>query len=123
MIWTQALLSFVIWIAAGFILQRKFARIGCALEQLSSTARRTVGVVGFLGSLVLLIGGLYGIQVLGGIQKGQLTLLGWIAATALGVVFVTCQSLTAGAMIIQVQLGEPGPRVQASDIQNGNEHE
>lgn len=123
MIWTQALLSFVVWIATGFILQRNSAKIGCALEHLSSTARRTVGVVGFLGSLALLIGGLYGIQALGGILKGQLTPIGWIAATVLGVVFVTCQSLTAGAMIIQVQLGEPGTRVQASDIQNGKEHE
>jgi hypothetical protein len=102
-IWLQASISFLIWLAYGLFLRRRSEGLRVQLSHMSRQKRVLLGSVGIIGSALVLLAGLYGLASLGGIQHDSMTLWAWPAATLLGVFFVHMQVLGAAAMITLVQ--------------------
>lgn len=99
MIWLQAGLCFLIWIAYGFRLRGLAPQLRERMRTASSGRRVAIGSAGLLLGLALLLAGLYGLAAAGAVAGGTLTWWGWIGCAAIGLVFIHMQVLGAAAMI------------------------
>lgn len=118
MIWAQSLAAFALWIAYGLQLRRGGERLRAKLRAMSRGRRVAWGVLGFLGSALMLLGGLFAIQAAGGLQNGLLTGWAWALVAMLGCAFVHLQVVAAGAMISLVEQSEPPTPREPSETGN-----
>ncbi len=109
MLMAQGLACFVLWIAYGFWMRQRAASMAQRLSLASKSLRITLGSLGFFVSAGLLIGGLYGIQALGGIRGGSLTGWAWAAVAVLGLGFIHLQTLCALALVTNIRRDNVGP--------------
>jgi hypothetical protein len=121
MIWLQAGICFLLWVAYGVWLRRYSERIRLTMHGRSRTVRTLIGSVGLLGGLAILAFGLYAVYSLGGVQDGVLTMLGLLAVGLIGLVFVHVQVLGAAAMITLV-LDEETSRSSKASISSEIKH-
>lgn len=113
MIWLQAGVSFMAWIAYGAWLQRRQQVLRQRMVASSRRKRVLLGSAGLIGGAVLLLAGLAVIGSLGGVFKGSLTAWAWLAVTLLGIGFVHTQVMGAAA-ILTIVLEENQAAQQAS---------
>lgn len=116
MLWTQALICFVVWIAFGTWVWHRFGRP----RHLTGIGGKWKGIVLLFGGALFFFSGLYALASAGGIQEGRLTVPAWIACAFLGCVFVGMQTLGA-AQIIAALANETPARSQASQTKEGEE--
>ncbi|MCB0825211.1 MAG: hypothetical protein KDC26_03400 [Armatimonadetes bacterium] len=116
MLWTQAAICFVVWIAFGIWVWRKFGRPG----QLSGVGGKWKGILFLFGGAFFFFSGIFALASTGGIQNGQMTIPAWIACAFLGCVFVGMQTLGA-AQILAALANETPARSQASQTKEGEQ--
>lgn len=120
MIWSQAAVSFLVWLGYGLVLRKRSERLRVLMRHTPRKTRVLLGSVGILGSAVLLFAALYGLGSAGAISGGTLTLWAWPLVTLAGCLFVHMQVLGAAAMITLVQESETARVRAASDRQEPN---
>ena len=120
MMWAQSLAAFAVWIGLGLVLRAWQGRLRASIQSLPRVARVLLGSVGFLVSILVLFGGLYAIQALGGLKDGLLTAPAWIGVVIVGAAFIVLQVLGAGAMITLVQDEQREGAVKASKSSEGH---
>lgn len=115
MIWLQGGASLVLWLAAGAWLSRRSLWERGALSRLGRQSRVLLGSFGFIfAGLILMVGG-WLIATNGGVKDGALLPWAWAASTVLGLVFVSLQSLGAGAMLSLLAAKETARRLPPSN--------
>jgi hypothetical protein len=102
-IWPQALLSFLVWLAYGVWMRRRSDALRARLAGMSRARRVFLGSAGLVLSAFGLLAGLVAVSAMGGLREGALTPWAWLAVTVLGLGFVHMQVLGAAAMISLVQ--------------------
>ena len=95
-------------------MRRSSEKMRATMHGKSRRARTLLGSVGLLAGLALLVGGLYAIYALGGVEDGLLKPWGWAAVTLVGAAFIHLQVLGAAAMITLVLDEETDRRIKAS---------
>lgn len=115
MMWLQAAVSFAIWVGWGFWFRPRSQalRSRVALQPRSVVVALVSG--GFLLSGAVLLGALYGIAALGGLQDGALAPWAWVCVTLVGWLFVAMQTVAATALTHLV-LPPQGPRQETGGI-------
>jgi len=111
MLWLQAGICFILWIAYGVAMRGRADRLRASVGQWSRGQRVAFGSAGLILGLILLLAGLYAVAMLGGIQDQALTLWAWIACAVLGLGFIHLQVVGATAMItlaLEQETDRPG---------------
>ncbi|HXH60367.1 MAG TPA: hypothetical protein VNI20_03320 [Fimbriimonadaceae bacterium] len=98
MIWLQAGVCLIVWIAYGFLLRRSSERLRQRMHSMRRGWRVLLGSVGLLVGLGVLVVGLSFVVSLGALTGGSLTTEGWVSVAIIGLVFVHIQVLGAAAM-------------------------
>jgi hypothetical protein len=99
MVWLQAGVCFVIWVAYGLWLRRSSERLRARFCTMGRTSRTLLGSVGLVGGLGVLAGGLYLVSRGGGLGTSGLEPWAWATVALLGLGFVHLQVLGAAAMV------------------------
>lgn len=120
MIWGQAAVSFLVWVGYGFWLRGRSELLRARIIGLGRPKRVLLGSIGLLASIAVLLGGLYLVVLVGGVQAGALTPWSWPLVTLLGLGFVHMQVLGATAMITLVQDEETARLALASESKEKN---
>jgi hypothetical protein len=118
----QGAVCFLGWIGYGAWFR---SRSGALKERMHGTSRGrrvVLGSLGIIGSAILLLAGMLGLQALGGLREGGLTLWAWPLVFLLGLGFVHMQVMGAAAIITLVQDEETSPRARASESAQGKEN-
>lgn len=118
MMWVQAGLSFLIWIAYGWSRRRMAGEMQRKMEAMPYSRRVLLGSAGMIGSMIGLFAGLGMIGALGGVHNRVMTWWAWPIVTVLGLGFVHMQILGAGAMVTIVQQDRRTPRGHDSSDSN-----
>ncbi|MFN8138357.1 MAG: hypothetical protein U0R49_01010 [Fimbriimonadales bacterium] len=113
--WLQTLPSFAIWIA--FIWWRRNWLIVLPKRFESRSRRLRVGLMllSLLGSLTVLFIGLWAVEKLNLMPDGHLEPLGYVAVTALGLVFLVGQMLAFALTVSLARIEVTGARTQLSN--------
>ncbi|HZH97654.1 MAG TPA: hypothetical protein VEX38_01670 [Fimbriimonadaceae bacterium] len=114
--WTQGLVSFAVWIAYGVVQWRRSSKIYTRVSSIDRQKRITGGAVLMLLGALVLLGGLYSVELLGGFTRTGMTPLGWLLVTLVGLAFIHSQTVAAAMLVSLV-----GPTVtEASSAASSN---
>jgi multidrug efflux pump subunit AcrB len=101
--WTQGLISFALWLVYGAIQWRRSKEIHSQMSALQRIRRITGAAVLMLASAVVLLAGLFAVELLGGFTRTAMTPLGWLGVTVIGLAFVHAQTLAAAMLVSLVR--------------------
>ncbi len=101
MVWVQSLLAFALWIGWGVWQARRVPAWRERLLAMSRTARGVGGPILLFCGAGVMLGGLFLVQQMNGLQGGALTPLAWGIVILIGLAFVQSQ-IVAGAMMISL---------------------
>lgn len=103
MLWLQACLSFILWIAAGIWLGKRPA---LWIAQQTRAQRILLATTCLFGSIVALLAGFGLGYTLGGLLPDRMTPVGWLGVTLGGIGFVACQAFAARLLLEVLRDGQ-----------------
>jgi hypothetical protein len=124
-LWAQAGVSFLVWIAYGIVQARRSEEIRVRVFAMPRNARTVRAVSLMLGGVVFLGLGLAVVQALGGVTRDGMTLWGWVLVTGVGLVFVHAQAMSM-ALLVSLALEsvtERAPRTSSQESALRDTHE
>jgi hypothetical protein len=102
-IWVQGIVSFGLWMLAGWLIKRRQDRIARWARSISVGQMVALGAFGLIGSAVGLFFGLAALaQTKQLTPQSGFTVVGWVLMTLLGAGFVALQTLMTMAMFSRV---------------------
>lgn len=125
MFWTQALISFAVWIAYGVVMSRLYAKRRPKVVNGSRRKRTLLGPVLMLVGAVMLLSGIFALYETHGIGPNGMTSWAWIWLTTFGLLFVQIQVLASLVMVSLATETEPPGTGHTSDgrIKSNNSDE
>ncbi len=121
MLWLQAGVSFLVWMAYGLWLRRRSDALRAKMRGHSRLRKALLGSLGLLAGVVLLAGGLMVVAALGGVRGGSLTAWAWPVVTLVGLGFIHLQVLGAAALVTLALEGETGRKADSSITEENRE--
>jgi hypothetical protein len=94
-LWIQAAISFVLWVAFGWSQRRQGERLAPIIAKTPRGLRSIIAIGLLFFSIAILFGALLGLARIGHLSTEGLTVLGWILFTLAGVLFIQLQFFAA----------------------------
>jgi hypothetical protein len=114
MLWIQGGVCLIAWIALAWRFRDRFFQPATDFSRARVVGKATLWL---LGSIVVLLAGMFLLSVSKGLQKDSMTLLGFVIVFLMGSGFIVMQLLAATTMISLIQSEKPQPASVTSNNQ------